>query len=190
MVPGASAPTAQFHHKPLLGHYMKYRILPLSQGKEVWVDEEDYPRLSRFKWHAWRSALSRDYYARRNISTNGKRSLIYMHRDILGLPVGDKRKVDHVVPRQTLDNRRANLRLATSSQNLQNTRIRSDNSCGYKGVSWIKEKNKYRAEISKDGIRRYLGYFASAREAAIAYNKMATLLFGEYAFLNKIPVGE
>jgi hypothetical protein len=56
----------------------------------------------------------------------------------------------------------------------------------YRGVSWCKRDEVYVAQISKGGTRFCLGAFQSEIEAALAYNKKSTELYGEKAFLNII----
>lgn len=58
----------------------------------------------------------------------------------------------------------------------------------YKGVSWNKATSKWRAYIQKDGKLHHLGLFTDEIEAAKAYNKAATEMFGEFANLNKIEL--
>lgn len=82
-----------------------------------------------------------------------------------------------------LDNRKCNLRIATSSQNKANTKIRRDNTSGFKGVIWHKASNKWMARVAD----KYLGLFRSKYEAAKAYNQKAKEMFGEFARLNEIP---
>lgn len=86
----------------------------------------------------------------------------------------------------SLDNTLGNLRLCKKQQNEFNTKVRSDNTTGYKGVSFSKSKNKYRSYINKDGHYYHLGYFNTKEEAALTYNQKAISLFGEYARLNEI----
>ena len=78
------------------------------------------------------------------------------------------------------------MRLCKKQQNEFNTKVRSDNTTGYKGVSFSKSKNKYRSYINKDGHYYHLGYFNTKEEAALTYNQKAISLFGEYARLNEI----
>lgn len=71
--------------------------------------------------------------------------------------------IDHINQDKT-DNRIKNLRLCSHAENLQNTKIRTDNKSGHKGVfmySW----GKYTAYISLNGKRRYLGYVDTLEEA-------------------------
>jgi hypothetical protein len=91
--------------------------------------------------------------------------------------------VDHING-NTMDNRRCNLRFATRSQNSGNKRKVVAKS-GFKGV-YKKQKVKPRwgAAIRKDGQQHFLGYYDTPEEAAMAYDKMAVDLFGEYACTN------
>lgn len=79
------------------------------------------------------------------------------------------------------DNRASNLRSATSSQNLQNQKMRSCNTSGYKGVSWHSQINRWRARITVDKKQRYLGTFASKEEAYAAYCCAADTNFNDFA---------
>jgi hypothetical protein len=73
-----------------------------------------------------------------------------------------------------LDNRKANLRLATHQQNMFNRRKShtfkgKPTASTFKGVSWDRIRGRYRARIKKNGIYHYLGHFMDERSAAIAY---------------------
>ena len=104
-----------------------------------------------------------------------------MHRMILGLGYGDERKADHE-NHDTLDNRRSNLRVATTSQNGSNSRVRKDNTSGFKGVGY--RGGRFLAYIRVNGKRSYLGTYGTAVEAALAYDAAAREHFGEYACTN------
>lgn len=79
------------------------------------------------------------------------------------------------------DNRIANLRLATQSQNGANARLRSDNTSGYKGAYWFKPVKRWMSSICKDGKQVHLGYFDTAEQAHAAYMNAAKEMFGEFA---------
>ncbi len=151
------------------------REIPLTQGKVALVDDEDYERVSQRKWWRWANGYAAAYI-------DGK--VIPLHRFILNAKKGDE--IDHINTNK-LDCRRANLRLCTRSQNVMNTRLRADNTTGFKGISYIKKKRgtkKYSAHL-KIGTRRiHLGYFYAPVEAARAYDKAAREHFGEFARLN------
>lgn len=89
-------------------------------------------------------------------------------------------KIDHRNPAFS-DNRAANLRCATQTQNLINARRRSDNTSGYKGVSFFKPVKLWRARIYINKKEVSLGYFKTAHEAHLAYTAAAKLHYGAYA---------
>lgn len=151
------------------------KTIPLTKGYSATVDDQDYERVSQFNWNA---ALSKGkIYARRAQEPRG------MHRFILG--VGPEVEIDHR-DRNTLNNQRDNLRPCTHAQNVRNVGPRKDNSSGYKGVTWDKENNKWRAQIG----RVKLGRFSNVIEAAHAYDAKAKELYGEFAYLNFPENGE
>ena len=90
-----------------------------------------------------------------------------------------KGKIDHINGIKD-DNRIANLRLATNSQNQMNTRGKNCNP--FKGVSYAKANKKWRARINKDGVSYWLGLYDSQIEASEAYKKKAEELFGDFAY--------
>lgn len=104
-----------------------------------------------------------------------------MHLSVMGHPYG--MKTDHV-NRNTLDNRRSNLRVCTHSQNLANSVRAINNRSGKKGVCWKKENNKWCVQIGYHGVRTHVGYYDSIEDAAMAYDNKAKELFGEFAYIN------
>jgi hypothetical protein len=79
------------------------------------------------------------------------------------------------------DNRIDNLRLASKSQNAQNQRRSAKNSSGYKGVSWSRHKQRWRAAIKVNDRNMHLGYFRELAAAADAYRRAAARYFGDFA---------
>jgi hypothetical protein len=88
--------------------------------------------------------------------------------------------VDHINGNPQ-DNRIANLRLATRSQNLANMKPHRDGQSGFNGVSWYKPTEKWTSQIWVNGKNRRLGYFSTAEEAAKAYADAAQAARGEFA---------
>jgi hypothetical protein len=88
--------------------------------------------------------------------------------------------VDHE-NRNRSDNRIANLREATNSQNLSNSIARKTSKSGIKGVTWAPDRKKWLAKICVNYKAKKLGYFATAEEAAQAYETAAREAFGEFA---------
>ncbi len=82
------------------------------------------------------------------------------------------------------DNRLSNLRLATRGQQSGNAQRRSDNTSGFKGVTWDSGTNKWRAQISHKGRHVYLGIYNSKIDATLAYDDAARRFFGKFAKVN------
>ncbi len=169
-----------------LGHFRiggEYcRLIPLTQGQFAIVSEEDYERLKKFRWNAHWTETSRSYYAiRTERLSGGKKRMVWMHREILGLSSEDERCGDHVDAGNCLDNRRANLRIGTIANNAMNRRARRGTKSGLKGVSWRSREQSFEASIRVDGKVIRLGNFKTATEAHAAYCEAAPKYFGEFA---------
>jgi hypothetical protein len=91
--------------------------------------------------------------------------------------------IDHI-NRDTTDNRIANLRIATFSENSLNSRKRNNCSSKMKGVDWNKNEKKWRSRIHVKGKSICLGYFATEELAAEAYKQAAAKYHGEFARFN------
>lgn len=160
------------HHRAL-----SMRMIQLTQGKQMLVDDEDYDALAAFRWHVTRG--SHAPYASRN-APGGKGQKILAHRQLMP----GCAQVDHANG-DTLDNRRCNLRSATASQNQWN----KGPQCGrpLKGVTFDKLAGKWKAQIYHDGRCRHLGQFATPEDAARAHDAAALALRGRFAWLNFAP---
>jgi hypothetical protein len=150
--------------------------IPLSKGKIALVDDEDYEWLNQWKWY-----YHKGYAARESSLKDGPRKTIWMHRLILGVQKDEY--CDHR-NRNTLDNHRSNLRVASKLQNNTNRGPLAHSQNGYKGVKLDKRISKWYARIRKNGQSTSVGYFNTAIEAAYAYDKLAMEHFGEFAYLN------
>ena len=144
----------------------------VTPGYEALVDDEDYERLIRYRWKLVRSGSGNTDYA---LSRDMRMHRVIMH-------VWDSRKVDHR-DGNGLNNQKYNLRICTSGQNKANAVKYGKGK--YKGVfPW---GNKWRVYIGdKCGRMEYLGVFQDERVAALAWNKRALELHGEFARLNII----
>jgi hypothetical protein len=165
----------------IMGSQMKE--IPLTHGKVAIVDDEDFDSLSKYKWY-----LHSDGYAARTSHNPdiSKRRPLLMHRIINETHA--LMQTDHINGNR-LDNRRSNLRTCTSRQNHWNTQSLRGRA-KYKGVRIRKNKcNQFLAAIRFMGKDTYIGVFPVAEDAARAYDKKATDLFGEFARLN-FPKGE
>lgn len=140
----------------------------LTFGLVALVDADDVPSVAHSKWCV---TVSGGYaFARRE----GR-----MHRFIVNAATGTQ--VDHR-NRDRLDNRRANLRECTHTQNCHNSGARKPGR--FKGVYLERTTGRYYAQIRANGRRECLGTFSTAEEAAAAYDEAATRLHGEFAFTN------
>lgn len=151
---------------------MSRSTIPLTKGHEAVVDATDFARLASLgvKW------CVSDGYA---VSAKYGR----MHRFLLGAKPGEM--VDHVNG-DKLDNRRANLRIATNAQNQANRRAVRGTS-KFKGVCRQKRphsKDVWVARIVAGGQQVHLGSFDDEAVAALAYDAAARKHFGQFASLN------
>jgi hypothetical protein len=90
-------------------------------------------------------------------------------------------QIDHINGDRA-DNRLCNLREVTQSLNNANSARRRDNTSGFKGVFFCRQKSKWTARIKPPGMKRlHLGFFTDPQDAANAYAKAATEHFGDYA---------
>lgn len=159
-----------------------FQLIPLTKGKFAKVDPADYPMLVKYKWFA--RYTPQTYYASFCRKINGRQKTFHMHRIIMNPPDGFV--VDHING-DGLDNRRANLRLATAAQNSRNCRAKINGISKYKGVSPEKRRNCWRAALTIDGKQIHIGQFKSEIEAAKAYDKAAKKYHGQFARLNFPP---
>lgn len=151
-----------------------------NNGIAITVDEADYKLLSTMKWYVHVKSNGK-CYAMSTRKLNKKPVL--MHRLILNAKHGQF--IDHING-DGLDNRKANLRFCTLSQNNANRKSAKDSSSKYLGVSFCKKSNKWRAHISVNNKIKHIGTFKTEIEAALAYNKMAVKIHGKFAKPNII----
>jgi hypothetical protein len=148
--------------------------LRTADGTAFTVSLSDLPRVAAMKWHV---------VAKRGqprVFTTICYRRVPLHRFIMGAGLWDHRD------RDPLNNERGNLRRCSSSQNGANRR--PCGASGLKGVVFMADKprtKRWRAIIQ----HRHLGTFATAAEAAAAYDRAASAMWGEFAALNGLEVG-
>jgi hypothetical protein len=154
-------------------YFTKMKLIPLTQGKSAQVDDSHYAYLSQFKWHA--EKIGNTYYALR---WDGKlKRKVYMHRLIMN-PLANL-QVDHI-DHNGLNCQYYNMRICTKKQNSYNQTGHSIT--GYKGVYIL--KGQIVAQIWYDKKNHYLGNFKTTEQAARVYDKVAKIIYGEFANLN------
>lgn len=157
-------------------------MIPLktTNGVTFYISDQDLTAVSKYKW--WADDLG---YVR---STTGN---VRLYRFLLAAKPGDL--VDHV-DRNPLNNTRENIRLTSPSNNRANSKkmLRKGKALSpYKGVSKKsgRKTNPWQVYICKNGRSRFVGVFASAVDAARAYDDAAIQLFGSFACTNESLYG-
>ena len=129
--------------------------IPLTQGQVALVDDEDYERVSQYKWCAsWFPHIC-SWYA---VTDHN----FYLHRFIMDA------KADEQIGffGSTLDCQKENLIVYGGANGLQ---VTPNNTSGYKGVTLNKQTGKWRAQIWTNGKSVHLGAYSTAEEAYSAY---------------------
>lgn len=150
--------------------------IALAKGKTAIIDAGDVPLVAPYRWAA-RKGKGTWYVMARMRDPDGRVWALPLHRLLLNPP--DGLVVDHINT-DGLDNRRANLRLATVAQNNLNSRVRKDCVSGLKGAFFDSRQNRYYSRIKTDEGAKWLGYFNTAEEAAEAYAKASVRYHGEF----------
>lgn len=156
------------------------KIVPVTKGKVAFVDDEDYERVTRYKWHTKPNG-----YAMRSYNVKGKRFSQYLHRFLMNPPPG--KYVDHI-NHNRLDCRRENMRVVAPRQNSWNLKAISNKTSKYRGVH--RSKRGWVSQITTNHRTYTLGCFKDEIEAALAYDRACRLTRGDFAVgLNFPPNG-
>lgn len=147
---------------------------------EVLIDKEDCEEFKKYKWFINKPKNKNTAYVLRSIVKNNKKTTISLHSQLTGYKMADH------INGNGLDCRRSNMREAIGSQNNMNTKIYRNNTSGYKGVTLVKDRKKWRARIQINNKYKSIGEYYNKDQAAIAYNIAALNYFGEFAKLNNV----
>ena len=124
-------------------------------NREIICDATDYDIVSQHTWY-----LTSHGYARTDIKcATGKYKMLYLHRLLMNPPAD--MDIDHINGIRH-DNRRSNLRIVTTSENIQNQKLA-------KGYYWNKNAGKYKAQINLNKKGIHIGYYNTEIEARMAY---------------------
>jgi hypothetical protein len=117
----------------------------------------------------------------RHLRVKLDRKRIFVHRVIWAMQTGawPTMDIDHKNGNPE-DNRWVNLRLCTPAQNIQNAKFRSNNTTGFKGIFWDKDKQVFVSKIMYERKSVYLGRFKTAQEAHAAYAEAAKKYHGDF----------
>lgn len=157
-------------------------------GESIIIDEEDLHLLQHGSWRIQR--VKKAKYLRWKTTVDGAVKGYLFHRLVMNAKDGTI--VDHI-NRNSLDNRKSNLRFVTRTQNATNSTKRTER-CGvpttsrFYGVCFVKNKNRWRSTIRYGGRERYIGTFKDECAAAHAYDLASIKHHGEYGTRNFLPL--
>lgn len=159
------------------------KTIPLTKGKLALVDDEDFERISQYKWHIVNVYAGYREWAKDKEGKWFTKKYHKMHRLILDAP--EHLQVDHING-NALDNRKSNLRLVTNQQNCWNKTELPRNTSGFRGVSRHRA-NRWRAYIAYGGKQVSLGTYKDKEEAITARKNGERKYYGEYSPLAAHP---
>lgn len=159
----------------------RIKFIALTKGLNAIVDSVEYERACERNWIAQKNGRKFKVATTGIERVNGKQAWTPLANYILQI---DRNIVVDHKNRNALDNRRRNLRIASDAENARNRSPRSNNTSGYVGVDWDIRANKWRAQISHNYKKIFIGYFDDLMEAVKARDEMAKKLHGEFAYLN------
>lgn len=163
------------HIKEILDRINFFEVVFYNIDKHLLIDKDDLHYI-----YEYRLSYNK-VYKRISIRINGKKD--YLHRLILGVS-SNIFDIDHI-NHDGMDNRKCNLRTCYPQQNYCNKpKINIKTSSKFKGVCWQKSANKWCSGIMVNYRKKHLGLFENELDAAIAYDKAAKEIHGEFASLN------
>ena len=143
------------------------------------IDKEDYEKIRIYPWAISKVRMTSGiylYYAS-SCAANKIYGTGLLHRIVMNAPL-DK-DVDHING-DTCDDRKFNLRFCVQEQNSRNSRTRTNNKSGHKGVCWDKSCNKWMAYIMSNYTHHTLGYFDDINDAVKCREDAEKKYFGEF----------
>jgi len=162
-------------------------ILIINKKQQIFlikIDLEDFDKVINFsyKWTASKHINANTYYVKATKYLgiyNGKPKYksVLLHRYIID--AGDDEIIDHK-NFDTLDNRKYNLRITTTSKNTKHRKTKnSNNTSGYRNVCCF--NNQYIVQLQINGRNRVFGKFNNVEEAGALAKKMRQKYYGEFA---------
>lgn len=132
------------------------------------IDDDDFAIVS---WYTW-TIDKNGYPVAHTYSRKDKHFIIYLHNLIMG-KAGSGLEWDHI-DRDKQNNKRNNLRLVSHQINMRNQKLQANNTSGVRGISWCKNRKRWRVRIGRTG--KLIGYF-NLLDAAITARRAAELKY-------------
>ncbi len=158
------------------------KLVELTKGYFAIVDDDDFERVTKYEWQT-------NYHHDEKIYVTCGPYEDHPYRKLHHFILNTSEQVDHI-NRNGLDNRKDNLRLATTEQNCANRRGWKNSESGYKGVTRVTSSGRWQARYRGE----QLGTFDTPEEAAKVYDVAAFNHMGEFAFqnfpLHEVAVGD
>ena len=151
----------------------QFQIIKTVDGHDVFVSAVDFELVARYDWY-----VTTGGYAK--MTAGGK---LLMHRLLLPETEITDRHVHHL-NENTLDNRRENLQPLTYVEHSTTHKRSSRNTSGYKGVSFFRCRDKWKAALMYDGVTYWLGLHETAEQAARTYDAKVKEIGGNRSYLN------
>lgn len=127
-------------------------------NEPFYFDLEDFDKIKGYTWFKDHSKSDGGQYIVSSLWN--ERKYLYLHKFVMNTD----HKIDHI-DRNKFNCRKSNLRFCTDQENSMNMSLRSNNTSGISGVSWRKDKKKWRAYITINGKQKTLGHFLNKEEA-------------------------
>jgi len=163
-----------------------YGIGYTQKGEEFWFDLEDYNIIKNYNWRIHKK------YVEAYVPMSNPRRQICMHRLVMGLDneVYDYTKdVDHIKTEHKFDNRKSNLRVVNKRENNCNRVLQKNNTSGYSGIYWAKDRNKWRVRINING-KRMLFSCDNLEEAYSLRRELEDEYYGNYSYRRSQEIAE
>lgn len=157
------------------------------QYKNMWyefqIDVDDYDKVSMRHWRT--SHKKNKVYA--VSGSKAKQNVVYLHNYILEYSYIPGFEVDHI-DGNSFNNRKANLRICTRLENIQNSRVRIDSKIGIRGISYAKKRNTYVVDFAFNKQRYYFPNWRTLEEAVYC-RKFAEEHFGLWT-ISQNPIAQ
>lgn len=139
----------------------------------------DFEDLEKVKYHKWR--ISHSHVVTGLPSKGTQKDLSHIILDISKEQIQTEHIVVDHINGNAFDNRKSNLRICAQSQNVLNKSFMSNNTSGFIGVTYRKDRNRYDPEIRLQSIRCHLGYTESLEDAVYKRYYAEELIFDKFA---------